>query len=295
MKNSTKLFNSVETGQFELLDSIDKGSISISYKPRSNGKVKKILIKKLKNQYIIESYENFENDKNDEKLVNLKEFKKNILKRDYFSESLICFISYQILNGLKYIHNNKVVHLDIKPENIVIDEYLNIKLINFSLSSDYSKAKFNKIKIHFVGTSNYIAPEILSHKAIDLKDLNKVDLYSLGVTIFKLAFNSYPYGLKDGDNEENQEYDIILKNIENESVGLADTEVGYSSYFIDFLNRLLEKDIKKRININEALDHYWIKGAKILNDEKENLYDSKKFLENLIYNNLINYNQYIKI
>ena len=75
----------------------------------------------------------------------------------------------------------------------------------------------------------------------------------------------------------------------------VDIEEGnyFSSYFKDFLKRLLEKNINKRININEALEHYWIKGAQILNDEKENLDDSKKFLDNLINDSLINFNHYI--
>lgn len=298
MKNKTKLVNSIVTGQFEILDYIDTESKSMPFESINNEKLKKFRIdlnEKLKTQYIFESIAYFENDKfNISKLGNLKEFQKNILKRGLYSESFLCFITYQILNGLEYCHKRNIAHFDIKPENIIIDEYLNIKLSDFSLGLDYSKNKSSKIELPLVGTHFYMAPEVLSHKKIDLKDLNKVDLYSLGVTIFNLAFGYYPYSLNDNDNEL-IDFEKSLKKIENESLGLVNSEGtnSFSFYFKDFLKNLLEKDIKKRININEALEHYWIKGVKILNDEKENLDDSKKFLENLIYNNLIKFNKYM--
>ena len=300
MENNFKLLDSIVSGKFEILDSIGTRSNSMSFKYRSNGNVKiaklnitKKISEKIRNQYILDPYAYFGSDENEYNKGTLTEFKKNILKRDYVSESFLCFIVCQILNGLKYIHERKIVHLDLKPENIVIGDYLTVKLIDFSISLDYSKTESNKIKLPFVGINFYRAPEILSQKTIDVKDLNKVDLYSLGVIIFNLAFGSYPYGLTDEDIEENQEYSKILKKIENGNLEIDNEDNYFSSYFIDFLKSLLEKDISKRININEALDHYWIKGAKILKDEKENLFNSEKFLEVLINNSLIKFNHYM--
>ena len=300
IKDNTKLHNSMASGNLEILDSIDAGSNSMTFKSRSNGNVKiaklnitKKISEKIRNQYILDPYAYFGSDENENNKGTLTEFKKNMLKKDYVSESCLCFIVYQILNGLKYIHERKIAHLDLKPENIVVGDYLTVKLIDFSISLDYSKTGAKKIKLPFVGTCFYRAPEILSQKTIDVKDLNKVDLYSLGVIIFNLAFGTYPYGLKNEDIEENQEYSKTLRKIENGNMGIDTEDNCFSSYFIDFLKSLLEKDIKKRININEALDHYWIKGAKILLDEKENLFNSEKFLEELINNSLINFNHYI--
>ena len=235
-------------------------------------------------------YAKFENG---EKICNIREFQNIILKRQYLTESLLCFLTYQILNDLKYWNKFKIVHFDIKPENIEIDNILNIKIIDFSLSLDYSEINSNRIKIPFRGTNFYMAPEVLSNKIVYLNNLHKIDLYSLGVTIFNLAFNSYPYGLQDEDIGVNQEYSKILKKIENENLEFNNEANSYSSHFIDFLKRLLEKDINKRANINEALEHYWIKGAKILNDEKENLYCPNKFLDCLISDSLMNFNLYI--
>jgi serine/threonine protein kinase len=300
IKDNTKLLNSMVSGNLEILDSIDAGSNSMTFKSRSNGNVKiaklnitKKISEKIRNQYILDPYAYFGSDENEYNKGTLTEFKKNMLKKDYVSESCLCFIVYQILNGLKYIHERKIAHLDLKPENIVVGDYLTVKLIDFSISLDYSKTGAKKIKLPFVGTCFYRAPEILSQKTIDVKDLNKVDLYSLGVIIFNLAFDSYPYGLTDEDIEENQEYSKILKKIENGNLKIDNEDNDFSSYFIDFLKSLLEKDISKRININKALDHYWIKGAKILKDETENLFNSEKFIEDLINNSFISFNHYM--
>ena len=67
----------------------------------------------------------------------------------------------------------------------------------------------------------------------------------------------------------------------------------FSSYFVDFLKKILEKDIKKRININEALNHYWIKGANILLDEKEQLLYEDPFLIQLLTNSCKKFNDYL--
>ena len=220
---------------------------------------------------------------------NLRFFQKKILKRNYLSESLLCFFAYQILNGLKYCHMNKIAHLDIKPENIVVDEFLNLKIIDFSVSLDYSKIKSDEIKLTFQGTNFYVAPEVIKEEVINVKDLNKVDLYSFGVMLYKLAYGSYPYGLTSADSHN---YELIYSKIQNEKLEFNKKFV-CSSYFIDFLKSLLENNINKRISINEALDHYWIKCSNILINEKENINNTRIFMTYLLTDHLIKFNNQI--
>ena len=226
------------------------------------------------------------------KFGNLKEFKKIILKRDFLSEQLLCFLAYQILNGINYCHKCKITHFDLKPQNLIVDEFLNVKIIDFSVSLDYSKIKSNQIKIPFRGTNFFIAPEVIKSKTIDIKDLNKVDLYSLGIILYNLAFGAYPYNL---NSEDNGNYDQIYNKIENNKLVFDKEDNCYSQYFIDFIKKLLEKDINKRININQALNHYWIKGSKILLDEKEKCYNASCFLIYLMTDHIINFDKYVKI
>jgi serine/threonine protein kinase len=213
------------------------------------------------------------------KFGNIRQFQRNFIKRNNMSESTLCYFASLILKGLKYCHMSKIAHYDIKPQNIIIDEALNLKLIDFSISINYKDK--NKIKLPNQGTNHYRAPEVLNSEIIDTKDLEKVDLYSLGSMLFNLAFGVYP---DEFTNEELEEkYNII--NEENNS--------NYSKYFFDFIKQLLQVDINKRINIKQAMEHYWIKGAGLLLDEKEKMNNANIFLSYLIFDFFPNFNKYI--
>ena len=318
LNNYLKEKNKQFSENFELLELVGSGSESDVYKTMFK-KTKKIICCKIirkKNQTKIQNYNEYKisnilKNKNIidtyggsiikegeidcilmeyAKYGNLRDFQK-LLRKRMFSESFLCFISYQILSGLKYLYINKITHMDLKPQNLIFDEYLNIKIIDFSVSLDYKKIDSNKIKLPFRGTNFYIAPEVINNETINVNDLNKIDLYSLGVILYNLAFCKYPFDLK---NEDAKNYDKIYKKI-MKGWELKDKENNnYSSYFIDFLQKLLEKDINKRININEALNHYWVKGGKIIYDEKEKINNTNIFLIYLIKNNIKNFNDYIK-
>ena len=311
-----------EFNGIEVLDFIDSGSesnvyqISISSKNSNQNKEKKNAIMKLildkrksknkeiyisnilKNKNIIDCYTNSGLDEGNSaflimehaKYGNLRNFNQKVLKRTYFSESLICYLAYQILNGIKYMYICKIAHMDIKPQNIVIDQYVNAKIIDFSISKNYKKKPPESyIKLPFVGTNFYMSKEILKSDKIKVKDLHKVDLYAFGVMLYNLAFAIYPYGL---EKEDTHNYTTILEKIETNDLQFPNTE-DYSPHFLDFLRKLLEKDIEKRMKISEALDHYWIKGARLLLNEQEKTYNAGIFLSYLLTDHIIEFNEYI--
>jgi len=250
---------------------------------------------KLKHKNIIKFFgmETIKNEKCDinclimeySKFGNLRQFQKNIIKRAYLTESTLCYFSFLILDGLKYCHMNKIAHFDIKPQNIIIDETLNIKIIDFSISMDY-RNKNEKIKLPHRGTPNYMAPEVKNSELINTSDLEKIDLFSFGVMLYHFAFGSFPYeSLEEEGKEEETEGkidDIMEKN-----------KFNYSNYFFEFLKKLIEKDINKRINIEQAMEHYWIKGGKLLLEEKEKLNNANIFLSYLIFDYFPSFNEYI--
>ena len=93
----------------------------------------------------------------------------------------------------------KIAHLDLKPQNIIINDYSNVKIIDFSVSLSYSKIKTKEIQLPLVGTSFYMAPEIVWNKTIKIEDLNKVDLFSLGIILYNFSFDVYPFDLEYED------------------------------------------------------------------------------------------------
>ena len=302
---------------FEIINYLDSGSESKVYKLLNKKKKREFALKyifnnknkpknlnelkiasKLKNKNIIDFYGYFSSKQDNSefyimenaKYGNLRQFQIKTLKTTLLSESMLCFLAYQILNGLYYCFKSKIAHMDIKPQNIVMDEFLNAKIIDFSISINYGNKNLNdEIKLPFKGTSFYMPLEIINSKVIKYKDINKVDLYAFGVILYNLAFGKYPYNLEYEDEEN---YKLISQKIKKKLE--INNENKLSPYFIDFITKLLESDINKRINIYEAIKHPWIKGGKILIDEKENLYNVSPFVINLITDNIKNYNDYIK-
>ena len=219
----------------------------------------------------------------------LENFKKRVIKRAPLSETLICYILGGLSEAVYYIHtHNKIIHMDIKQQNIVIDDYINVKLTDYSISINYRDTPY--INLPMIGTCYYMSPEVLRKETIPASDASKIDVYSIGVLLYLLAFCDYPYKLKEVDNKN---YPQILKNVqENELEFPKDFDI--SKPFLNLMKNCLNKDINKRYNIHQLVNDPWVKGYKIILDEKEKLYNAGKFVVDLMVDNSINFNQYLK-
>ena len=222
------------------------------------------------------------------KYGDIDNFKRKIIKRVCLSESLICYLSKGILDALRYINEKNIIHMDIKQQNVLIDDYLNVKVTDFSVSIPFDK-KQEYIKLPLVWTSYYISPVVLLEKKIHIKEASKIDIYSFGVLIYLLAFNDYPYELSKVDSND---YNGIYKNIFNKNIDFPD-DTGHSLMFKNFIRKCLEKDINKRYNIDETIHDPWIKGYQFINNEKENLYNAGKFMIQMMVDNIKTFNDYV--
>lgn len=101
-----------------------------------------------------------------------------------FSESQIRHILRDVSLGLKSLHKKNVVHLDIKPENILLSQTNKYKISDLGLSRIAKRSRDEEIN---EGDSRYLAPEMLHDYTTGvLPDLTKADIFSLGVTIYEL-------------------------------------------------------------------------------------------------------------
>jgi serine/threonine protein kinase len=96
----------------------------------------------------------------------------------------------QVLAGLDYMHRGHgIAHMDLKLENVVVDQNLSLKIIDFAFCE-----KVESENTKFKGTENYVAPEVVAvdNKLLPFYKADKADLYSLGVLLFILYFGNVP-------------------------------------------------------------------------------------------------------
>ncbi len=174
------------------------------------------------------------------------------LERNKFHipERQSCKIIYKILKALSYLHSFGIIHRDIKSENILItynnDEEFDIRINDFNLSKILGPGEYCN---ETCGTLSYVAPEILLKKKYN----KLVDSWSLGVTCYLLISGSLPFDHPLNDKE------IIRKTIYEQPNFRNGIWEKIPNECINFISKLLEKNPKKRMTINEALNHEWIK------------------------------------
>lgn len=103
------------------------------------------------------------------------------------TENEVRHIFYQIANAVKHLHTHKIVHRDIKDENVVLDNEGTVHLIDFGCATYYKKGrKFDT----FTGTLEYCAPEVLKGKPYEGPPQ---DIWASGVLLFTLIYRENPF------------------------------------------------------------------------------------------------------
>ena len=174
---------------------------------------------------------------------------KIISLKDYndFNENQMGQIIHQLLKALSFIHSKNIIHRDIKPENILFSDKRNIfslKLIDFGL------ATFSEQEKKIVGTPMYMSPEM-----IDGNGTYVSDIWSVGVVVYQMITGKLPFDGGEGDDNQILYEHIKTKEYNKEKLN----NVKCSEDVMDFIDKALQKDIKKRMTVEEALNHPWIK------------------------------------
>ena len=99
----------------------------------------------------------------------------------------------QLLDIVGYLHMNNIVNRDLKLDNMLLDEKMNIKVIDFGFAQEGQTSNLNQC----IGTDSYMAPEIHQRQIYDGKS---VDIFALGVILFTMVVGNLPFR-KATDND----------------------------------------------------------------------------------------------
>ena len=238
---TVRLATHIKTNEIVAIKILEKEKMKEIDKIRSNREIK--ILKKMRHRNIVHLY----NDINTEKLIYLimeyvkgKELLTYINEKNKLNENESCYYFQQIISGIEYLEKLKIVHRDIKLENIIIEDNKNIKILDFGLSNFYQK---NNILYSSCGSLCYASPEMVEGKKYSG---SCVDIWSSGIVLFAMLCGYLPF-------TDSNEQKLFKKIVEGKL---------YFPYFLseqakDLLNKVLTKDPLKRITINKIKKHPW--------------------------------------
>ena len=152
---------------------------------------------------------------------------------------------------MEYLHTNKIIHKDIKPENLVFDEKGYLKINDFGISKIYREKNYKENG----GTPGYISPEVLFGQ----NHSYTADYFAVGVIGYECMLGHRPY---KGKNKQEVKNDILSRQVLIKQEEKPD-EWSYESF--DCINRLIERKKENRLGANgirEIKEHQWFKNFK---------------------------------
>uniref|UniRef100_A0A3B3CUP4 Serine/threonine-protein kinase 17A n=1 Tax=Oryzias melastigma TaxID=30732 RepID=A0A3B3CUP4_ORYME len=164
-----------------------------------------------------------------------------------FTEKDVIRLAKQILTGVAFLHRNNVVHLDLKPQNILLTSARplgDIRIVDFGLSRRMDNVREVR---EILGTPEYVAPEVLSYEPIS----TATDMWSIGVLTYVMLTGESPFL---GDEKQQTFLNISQVNVDYSQ----DTFEGISSLAVDFIKSLLVKNPRKRATAEDCLRHPWL-------------------------------------
>uniref|UniRef100_A0A8C3DF90 non-specific serine/threonine protein kinase n=1 Tax=Corvus moneduloides TaxID=1196302 RepID=A0A8C3DF90_CORMO len=179
------------------------------------------------------------------------ELVKGLLKcGQRLDEAIISYILYGALLGLQHLHNNRIIHRDVKGNNILLTTEGGVKLVDFGVSAQLTSTRLRRNTS--VGTPFWMAPEVIAcEQQYDYSYDARCDVWSLGITAIELG---------DGDPPLFDMHPVktLFKIPRNPPPTLLHPEK-WCRGFNHFISQCLIKDFEKRPSVTHLLEHPFIK------------------------------------
>lgn len=155
----------------------------------------------------------------------------DLIDRGPMKPKAVVDIAIQVVNALAFAHQNKIIHRDIKPHNILINSEGVAKITDFGIARAMDKSSNEKnTEAVIMGSAHYFSPEQANGKNIN----ERSDIYSFGVVMYEMITGRVPF---DGKSA----LDIAIKHIGEEPKPIESVISGVPKPLIDVINKALQK------------------------------------------------------
>lgn len=159
---------------------------------------------------------------------NLREYMKQVTGPMPFQN--VALLMTEAVGAIAYAHGQNMVHMDIKPSNIMLSSENEVKLIDFGISQDTNKTSSEYV----MGTPYYMSPEQIEGRNVD----HRTDIYSFGITIYELVTGSLPF---DGSTTREE----LLHDVKRKNVPLVGSLNNMDRDMVDDMNAIIQKATQK--------------------------------------------------
>ncbi|KAH7477229.1 Serine/threonine-protein kinase RUNKEL [Phytophthora ramorum] len=253
---------------YNIYDEIGRGTHSFVYKARRKRSIEYVAVKstaksrmdkilnevpflhKLNSRYVLKFFDWYESSNHiwlifeycmGRDLLNL------ITQDKYLPESAVKTFGIELVAGLQYLHANGILYCDLKPANVLIDEYGSLKLADFGLARRIPAMDTAPPRPLASGSPHYMAPELFQQPAVHSF---ASDFWALGCVLYELRTGRQPF--------THTNFSELARMIQTETMELPVSGYEMSPAFCNLLNRLLVKDPYQRISWDELIDHpFW--------------------------------------
>lgn len=172
-----------------------------------------------------------------------------VMMKQFYSEEDARSLIQQTLKAMQYLHENNIVHSDIKLDNLLLSEKGEVRLCDFSLAQRMSEEKPLTKRC---GTPMYMAPEV----ARGFPYGSASDMWSLGCAVYLMIAGYPPFMI-----EKSEPRSRLIRKILNAKFEFYNEEWGHVSEELkDFISQLICLQPTRRLTAEEALKHPWITG-----------------------------------